>query len=82
MGENEESPIHSSSPLSREKLVPAVRDSWRLPLARAMPEKSSPVAYIMSLFGGSGAIGSKAKAAQELEAKLLLAIEGVEGRGR
>ncbi|CAM9220883.1 unnamed protein product [Ascophyllum nodosum] len=82
VGENEESPIHSSSPLSREKLVPAVRDSWRLPLARAVPEKSSPVAYIMSLFGGSGAIGSKAKAAQELEAKLLLAIEGVEGRGR
>lgn len=36
----------------------------------------------MSLLRGTLSIGSKEKAAQELEMKLLKAIEDVEGRGR
>lgn len=36
----------------------------------------------MGLIGGSSSKGIKGKAAEELEAKLLSAIEGVQGRGR
>lgn len=64
---------------SRERAC--VRGSL-LPMSRAASETTSPAEYIMSLFRGTMSIGSKAKAAQELEVKLLKAIEDVEGRGR